>query len=190
MADNGIRVAGYDPSLRHWGIACGMYFPDSGAIEIKHIEVVEPALPKTKQIKVCSKDLMAATALSNRVWDISNVAQAIFAEIPVGSQSARGGVGNGVVYGILGMLQAQQFPIHELSPTEVKLAAVGSKTASKQDMIDWAVALYPELDWPTQTQKGVTRIVGKAEHIADAIAAIHAGVQTQAFKQLVAMTRT
>lgn len=183
----GIRVAGFDPSLRHWGIACGMYYPASGEIVLRHIEVIEPVSPKNKQIKVCSKDLMAATQLAERTWEVAGEAQAVFAEIPVGSQSARGGVGNGVVYGILGSLQARNYPIYELSPTEVKLAAVGSKTASKQDMIDWATALYPTLDWPSKTQKGVTSILAKAEHIADAIAAIHAGVSTTAFKKHLAL---
>jgi hypothetical protein len=44
-------------------------------------------------------------------------------------------------------------------------------------MIDWATASYPTANWPMMTRGGITSIVaGKAEHMADAVGAIHAGL--------------
>lgn len=84
----------------------------------------------------------------------------------------------GVCIGILGGIT---IPTIQVTPTEVKLVATGSKTASKQDMIDWAVKQYPNAKWLTKTQKGITSLVSKNEHLADALATIHAGVLTDEF---------
>lgn len=57
------------------------------------------------------------------------------------------------------------------------MATVGSKTASKQEMIEWAMHHHPEANWPMKTRnKALSVITGSAEHMADAIAAIHAGL--------------
>jgi hypothetical protein len=47
-------------------------------------------------------------------------------------------------------------------------------------MIDQAVKLYPQANFPRNRGK----VQEKAEHVADAIAAIHAGVMTPVFQNL------
>ena len=112
-------------------------------------------------------------------------AQAIFVEVPHGSQSARAMASYGVCIGVLGALRAMGIPFFEVNATEVKMAAVGNKTATKDEMIAWARLVHPEAPWPTYTQKGVEYVSeAKAEHMADATAAIYAGVRTPAFQQL------
>ena len=94
----------------------------------------------------------------------------------------------GICVGVLGALRAQGIPFFEVTPIEVKLAACGIKTASKSQMIDWAVKNYPKAPWPTYKENGSSLISSaKAEHMADAIAAIHAGISTLAFKQMLSM---
>ena len=75
--------------------------------------------------------------------------------------------------------------IIEVSPDENKMVFTGSKTATKELMIATATETYPNANWPTEMEKGKRRIiVSKAEHMADAVAAIHAGVQTPMFQNL------
>ena len=109
----------------------------------------------------------------------------MFVEVPVGSQSARAMASYGVCIGLLAALSDK--PLIEVTPTEVKLAAVGSKTASKQEMISWASDLYPHLNWIKS--RGKSELADKNEHIADAIGAIHAGILTDEFARLVAAVR-
>lgn len=82
------------------------------------------------------------------------------------------------------------FPLHEVSPTEVKLAGPGIKCATKLEMITWARNKHPEANWPTYTEKGRELItLSKAEHQADAIAAIYAGLASNTFQQMLSLMR-
>jgi len=78
----------------------------------------------------------------------------------------------------------------EVDPYAVKLATVGTRTASKDDMIQWAHARYPYANWITRKLKGKETLTNANEHLADAIAAVTAGIETQAFKQLVDTLKT
>jgi hypothetical protein len=182
-----LRVVGLDPSFRHWGVAKGHYQTDNQSLVLQHISVIEPAVPKGKQVRQNSKDLEAAHQMASTLLPHLTGAHAIFIEIPIGSQNANAMKGFGVCIGILGTLRALDIPFFELTPTEIKLVATNNKNASKKDMIDWATQAHMEVAWPTHKTKGVTRFANKAEHMADALAAIYAGVQSAPFKQLVQM---
>jgi Holliday junction resolvasome RuvABC endonuclease subunit len=91
----------------------------------------------------------------------------------------------GICVGVLGSLRAAGVPFFEVTPTEVKLAGFGKKTATKEQMISWAVAKHPEANWPTYTRNGVKEVSeAKAEHMADAVAAIYAGIASNPFQQV------
>jgi hypothetical protein len=183
-----IQVVGYDPSLRNWGIARGTLNTVDGSIYIPNVSVNQPSLSKGKQVRQNSLDLESAEQLTRMALDAAKGAQAVFVEVPVGSQSARAMASYGICVGILGALRASGIPFFLVTPEEVKLATGLSAKASKADMIDWATTRHPEANWPYQTQLGVTSIIaGKAEHQADACAAIHAGINSQPFKQLLAL---
>ena len=125
-------------------------------------------------------DLNVAEQLAKAVLATARSAKVIFVEVPVGSQSARAMASYGVCVGILGSLRAEELQLIEVTASEVKRTFTGDKNASKHVMIDQAVAMYPLANFPRQ--RG--RIVVKAEHVADAIAAIHAGVNTPMFQNL------
>lgn len=180
-----IKVTGYDPSLRNWGMASGVYDTETGAIALSSIAVCQPVLHKGKQVRQNSEDLDAANQLAAAAIAYAKGAQAIFVEVPVGSQSSRAMASYGVCVGVLGALRAMGILFIEVTPTEVKMASFGKPTASKKEMIDWAMTKYPSAGWPMQTEKGVTTpIASKAEHMADATAAIEAGIRTNVFKQM------
>ena len=181
-----LKVVGFDPSLRNWGIAKGIVtFGENGGLVVDDISVINPDLPKGKQVRQNSVDLEAAKQLCAGALEASKEAQAIFVEVPVGSQSARAMASYGICVGILGALRATGIPLFEVTPTEVKLISVGTKTATKSEMIDWATSKHPEANWPKYQQNGNTLISeAKAEHMADAIGAIYAGIASNSFQQL------
>ena len=179
-----LRVVGFDPSLRNWGIACGTYNPVSGKLIISHLDVIQPAIATGKAVRQNSKDLEAAWQLYQQAMKIGLQAQAVFVEVPVGSQSARAMASYGICVGVLGSIRAANVPFFEVTPLEVKVATVGKKTASKAEMIGWATSQFPSARWPYYEKKGESLISeAKAEHMADAIGAIVAGIGTPPFRQ-------
>lgn len=180
---NHLKVLGFDPSLRNWGIAVGQISLPSGELSISKVDVSQPVLQTAKQVRQNSQDIEAAYQHSRYISPYLKEVDAVFVEVPVGSQSARSQASYGICVGILGAIQLS-IPIYQLTPTEVKLAAVGSKTATKKEMIEFASSTFPDAGWPTKTVKGSKTIVeGKAEHMADAVATIVAGLQLPEFQQ-------
>lgn len=183
-----IRVLGLDPSLRNWGVSAGLYCTETNKIIIKSLEVICAVLPTGKQVRQNSLDLETAYQICSGTQKYLAQAQAVFVEVPHGSQSARSMASYGICVGVLGSFRSQGKSFFELNANEVKMATYGTKTATKDQMIDWAMSAHPEAPWPMQTVKKVESVIkGKAEHMADATAAIHAGVTSNLFKQFIAM---
>lgn len=191
LSTNSIKVVGFDPSLRNWGIAKGVFYPyDTKQLVIKQLDVIQPVLSKGKQVRQNSLDLESALQLAKGAMAAAEGAQAIFVEVPVGSQSARAMASYGVCVGVLGALRATGIPFFEVTPTEVKMASYGKQTASKKEMIEWALLQHPEGNWPTYKEHGKEVISeAKAEHQADAIAAIYAGVASNQFQQFIPLLK-
>ena len=180
-----LRLLGCDPSLRNWGLAVGVYNLETQKLQIESLAVACPELPKGKQVRQNSLDLESAFQLYQHTSAVVQDAHAVFVEVPVGSQSARAMASYGICVGVLGALRANGIPFFEVTPTEVKLAGPGSKTATKQEMIQWAMGKHPEANWPTYKEHGKLLVSEtKAEHQADAVAAIYAGLACNAFKQI------
>lgn len=180
-----IRVAGFDPSLRNWGIAEANLDLDTGVLSTPVLSVISSESNKQKQVRVNSQDLAVCTDLARQVIEVGARTKLIFVEVPVGSQSAASMKSYGVCIGILGALQATGVRIIEVTAAESKKIFTGNKNATKKQMIDVAVSTYPDANWPTYRKKGQTLITEtEAEHMADAIAAIHSGVQTPLFSNL------
>lgn len=180
-----LRFVGMDPSMNNWGIAIGTFDTDTRKFVVDHVGVTCPVLPTGKQVRQNSTDLESAFQLYTGAIAAAEGAHAVFIEVPVGSQSARAMASYGICVGVLGALRAKGIPFFEVTATEVKLAGPGIKTATKDQMIAWATTKHPEANWPTYNEKGKVLISKtKAEHEADALGAIYAGVSLNAFQQL------
>ena len=83
-----LNVLGIDPSLRGWGLAFGTLQLDSLDLNIYRLEVVNPVIPTGKQVRQNSKDLESAFQLAAASQSAAQGQNAIFVEVPVGSQSA------------------------------------------------------------------------------------------------------
>lgn len=177
-----IPVVGFDPSLANWGIAEAELDLQTGYLSTPKLSLVQPRDGDgKKQVRRNSLDLQRAEELAHAATAAAQRAKVVFVEVPVGSQSARAMASYGICLGILGSIRAKGMEIIEVSPDENKKIFTGTKNATKQQMIDTAREMYPDANWPLHNGK---ISAAKAEHMADAVAAIHAGVQTPVFQNL------
>ena len=161
-----LRVAGLDPSMSNFGMVKGNLDLTTGVLSDLQL-VLQSTSPDSsnKTVRKNSQDLTRARQLSAALVEFLN-------DVDMAS------------YGIcIGVLSHVSNPMIQVTPSEVKVAATGLKTASKQQMIDWATTRYSEAEWITKKVKGITTFTNANEHLADALAAIHAGVLTDEFKQ-------
>lgn len=173
-----------DPSLRNWGLASCTIDP-SDALGVLHgltLSVIQPKETKNKQVRQNSKDLEIAKLLAHELIVPMRAAKVVFAEVPVGSQSARAMASYGVCVGILGTMQAAGIQVIEVTALEVKRALTGKRDATKDEMIAAAMRYFPQANWPMEKGRVVA---SKAEHMADACGAIYAGAQTPLFQNLI-----
>lgn len=183
-----VKVVGLDPSLRNWGWSIGELELTTGELKILRVGVIQPDIPEGKQVRQNSKDLASSYDLYMGAKDVMEDSVFTFAEVPIGSQSARAMASYGICVGVLGALRAESNHFFEVTPSEVKLATGLPKTATKDQMIEWATTKHPEANWPTYKEAGLQVISkAKAEHCADATAAIHAGLRSPHVQQMIQM---
>ncbi len=177
-----ITAVGLDPAFRNFGMAKTRISlsqnPD--IIDYPLLELIETSKGKIKTIRTNSDDLRRSKELFNGLNPFIKDVDIIFVEIPVGSQTARAMASYGISIGLLASIDV---PLIQLTAYEIKKACTGNKNASKQEMIDWAVAMYPESNWITNRRRGLDVVSKKNEHLADALGAIYAGMLTDEFKQ-------
>jgi len=187
-----ITILGIDPALANTGIAVMRFNLETSELELDALSLLETAPSKDgKKVRKSSDDLDRMLTLHAGVQGAISMFSPAFvvAEVPSGTQSARASFSNG---GCCMMLAAVQYvvPLIQVSPTEVKVASVGHKHAAKEEMIEWAVGKYPAAQWLTVKRKGQMELVAKNEHLADAVAAVHAGIKTQQFLSAAAVLRS
>lgn len=181
-----INITGFDPSGSNWGMAAATYDVLTGELNVLNLSVVSPELDTSKAVRQSSKDIQRAIALINGTKQWASCSDLICAEIPSGSQNSRAALLAGICQGVMGWYVLGSIPVIQVNANETRTVITGKPRATKREAIDWAMAKHPNAPWPMITQKGETRVVeGKAEHMADAIAAIYAATKTETFKALV-----
>ena len=181
-----IKVSSFDPSMSHFGMANLILDTATMKFEISELKIIDTESRAGKDVRRNSDDLRRAQEITADFRAFVKGAQIGFTEVPTGAQSARAALSFGMVIGILG---GSPISLIQVQPWETKLSTVGTKTASKEEMIEWAVEAYPDAPWIRTKRKGVMELTKANEHLADAVAVAHAGVKTDQFKQLVTMWR-
>lgn len=189
-----LKVIGLDPSLSNFGIAKATLDIDTMTFTVDDLHVVQTEPEKDKKVRKVvrknSEDLERAQLLHKGAMEAVEGHFIAFVEVPVGSQSSRAMASYGVSLGVIAAV-ANAMPVVQVTPTEVKMAGCGIKTATKDEMIEAMVAKYPTAPWPMKVVKGVrTPIASKCEHLADALAAIEAGIGTDEFRRTIAVFRS
>lgn len=176
-----LQVAGIDPSLSNFGLVRGSVdtstAPFTFQLEQIHLETTQAKKAGDKTPKNMD-DIRRARQHYIALQAILSGVDVVFAEVPIGSRSARAMASYGVCVGLMASIDAH---LIRVSPTDVKLAATGNKEASKQDMIQWAVSQYPHAQWLTKKQHGIVSLTNANEHMADALAAVFAGLRSDAY---------
>lgn len=175
-----IPVSGHDPSLTHWGTAEGQLCLDTGMLTNVAVSMAVTEKGKAKQVRTNSDDLRRAEELAQHAHAVASRTRVSFVEFPVGSQSASAMKSYGATLGIGGYMRTSGIIVIEVQAKASKKALTGDPNASKAKMIEAAMALYPDAGWKYHHGK----LTNDNEHMADAIAAIHAGVITPEFQDL------
>lgn len=179
-----VTVIGVDPSLANWSMCrAQVSLSTLEVVNIERLLLVPTAKATAKSVRASSDDLRRACELHDAFQRFCRGAAVVVAEIPSGTQSARGAMSNGIC---LGFLAACPIPVIQVSPLETKLASVGSKNATKPQIIDWASTLYPDAEW----LRSRGRLIAANEHLADAVGIVHAGVRTPELRQAISMLRS
>lgn len=178
-----ISVAGHDPALTHWGTAEGRLCLDTGWLTDVKVGMAITEKGKEKQVRANSDDLRRTEVLARHAFAVAGGVKVNFSECPVGSKSASAMKSCGVSNGIVGALRAKDHIVIEVQAKAIKQAMTGNPNASKADVIAAAIALYPDAGWKYHRGK----LTNDNEHMADAIGAIHAGVLTPEFQQLITL---
>lgn len=180
-----LLILGCDPSFSNWGLAGGVYDTATSKLEISWLDVISPVVNKGKQTRQNSIDLDRAKQLAKGFISWVKRVDLIAAEVPHGSQSARAMASYGVCIGILGTVANTRVPLIEVNAIETRKVITGKKEATKAQAIAWAMGKHPEAPWPMKSVNGVSSVVeSKAEHMADAVAAIYAAMETDTFKTM------
>lgn len=181
-----ILVAGLDGAKANFGITRMTYDLVTGELAVDGLKLIETQKSSAKTVRVSSDNLRRCREIAEGIRDGIQGCTVAFGEVPFGGKSADAVHAFGMVIGLYASLP---IPMIEVMPQETKLATVGTKTASKEEMIEWAFETYPNAPWLTTKRGGAMVPVLKNEHLADAAAIVHAGVKTPAFQQTIAILR-
>ena len=183
-----MRIIGCDPSLRNFGIVEADLDIQTMKFEVVNMRLIESEdnAKAQKTVRKNSDDLRRASLLHEGFVSACQGASFAFVEVPVGSQSARAMASYGICVGVLA---ACPIPMIQVTPTEVKLAGTGIKSATKDEMIEAAVKLHPKAPWMTRKLKGEMSLLASNEHLADALFAIEAGIRSTQFKSAIELIK-
>lgn len=186
-----IRVVGQDPSMNNWGLFAADIDLDGDCkvipIELKVVTNLKKDIKGNKTVRRSVLDLERTRDLHRAVHAFIAKHKPSFTmiEVPHGSQSATAMKAYGICLGILG---SQTVPMIQLTEQECKLHALGKKSGTKAEAIDYAMSRYPDAGWKMRKSKGqFVSVDGYNEHAADALIALEAGMYTDQFINAVAM---
>lgn len=170
-----MMILGMDPSMSNWGFSLCELDLATMKIRVEELLRVKTIPSKIKGVRKNCDDLDRARVLQEGLGGMLPKANLVCVEMPHGSQSADAMKSYGMC---LGLLAGVQMPLIQMNERDLKEATVGSHKCTKREMIEWIAERHPEADWPLHRGK----IANTAEHMADATAAIYAGLKTQDFK--------
>lgn len=186
-----ILIAGLDGSLRNFGVATAWLDLDTLKLDIHQLTIIKTSISNDKKVRSSSDYLRRSLEIKNGVHPALKGVTTAFYEVPSGGQDYKSVMGFGIVIGTYAGLPV---PGCEVSPYETKLAAVGTRTASKEEMIAWAFEKYPTAPWRLYEKGGKSWSKGDPhsdnEHVADAVAIMEAGIKTPSFQQTLAILRS
>lgn len=177
-----MKFISIDPSLRNTALVYGVIEGDK--IIPEGYKLVTTEKSKDKKVRVVSGLVNRCRILREGVKEFFNKHKPdiVFAETPLGAQSFHAGVSYAVSCYLIASVEP---PAIEVTPKGLKKGTVGKISASKKEIIEYVRTNYPSFALPMKTVKGKESVVvGKAEHICDAVCVAEVGIQTTQYKQI------
>lgn len=184
-----INVVGFDPSTSNFGCAQARIDIDRLTLDIVDLRLIQTESESKKGVIKASDDLRRAKIVRDGMLAACRDMVLAVSEIPFCNPAgyASANFNSGLVTGVLASCP---IPLIQVFPADVKMAAIGYRQAAKEEMIEWGMNKYPAAPWLLRKLKGKMIPTAANEHLADAIAAIEAGLKTQQFQQAIAMYRS
>lgn len=172
-------MLGCDPGFAKFGMALTAVNLDTMTVRPIRIDLAVSKKNSSKQVLVSSDDVRRISDVRNQVVAMATQADLIMSEVPSGGAKSHAAA-KAMAYATA-ILASVQLPLIQVTPLQVKFAATGDKHASKAEMIAWAREKHGALNW-TKTLKD--------EHMADALAAVYAGIESEQFLTSTVMMRS
>ena len=180
-----IKVVGFDPAFANWGSVQAEYSAATGFVDVVDMQLCQTKKNTSRSLYKKVDDFERAKILADFAHKQAQGGSVVFSEMPIGTQSANAAWGLGTAMGVLSGV-ALTTPVIFVTVNQVK-EVVGIKKPTKRDMIEWAHSTYPRANWFKVKRRGEMVLTDKNEHLADALAVIHAGVKGEQFKQMVSV---
>jgi len=186
-----IAVLGLDPGLRRTGYAVARVDASKRVItEVLEFGTLCTERQTEKAIRKTSDDLRRAEFHAVALQEIvrKNEIQIVSMEMSTTTPYTYPTFSFGVMLGIAASLGS---PIIQVLPYELKKAVTGDSQGTKRAIVAWAMKITAssDLTWPTSSRSNKLGlkyegrpVSAAAEHPADALAAIEAGLQTDQFR--------
>lgn len=188
-----IEVVSFDPSQSNFGIVEAAINVDTLEIDVRDMRIISTRSEASKGVIKVSDNLRRAVEINNAMQKACKGKAIAIAEIPLMITTMNPQIASLANYNagmMVGVLSAIQIPLIQVFPKDVKMAGPGIKDACKEEMIEWAMEKHPDAPWITRKFKGKIVPTAVNEHIADALAAIYAGIKTTQFSSALTMYRS
>jgi Holliday junction resolvasome RuvABC endonuclease subunit len=172
-----IKFLSIDPSLAHTAIVVGELV--DGEINLINWIQIDTEKSKEKSVRSSSDLVSRCSEIYSKVQEVVNQenAKIIFVETPSGSQSYSGALSYAISCYTIATINPS--PI-QVTPIEVKKLTIGTKTASKVEIINYVHKKFPKF---LKTDKNGNPYKNM-EHVADAVCIAEAGLKTKIFNQI------
>ncbi|WP_297478286.1 hypothetical protein [Ferrovum sp.] len=183
-----IKVVGMDPSTSNWGICKATVDVRTLTFVVDDLILIQTEPETKKGVRKDSDDIRRAKVVRDGMINACVGASFAISEIPFMNPGsyASANFNSGLVTGVLASCP---IPLIQVFPSEVKEQAVGIRSATKIEMIEWATKRFPHAPWMMRKLKGKMVPVASNEHLADAVASINAGLKSEQFLGAIAMYR-
>lgn len=193
-----ITMLGIDPGMQHTGYAVAdVDLAARQIIMVRDMGVLTTKRENCRQVRRSSDDLRRARSLRTRLDALTKRYRIDVAASEMASTApfVRIALNFGIM---LGVLSSFDFLLIELLPQDVKEAVTGNRSATKRDIVKWALGVpsEPGVRWPKAARpnklelshNGV-EIANSGEHQADALAVIHAALHSEQLAGIVSLER-
>lgn len=176
-----VKFMSMDPSLRNTAIVYGTIDLFTDTLSPTGYFIINTEKSKDKTVRQSSDTVRRARSVISTLSEFIDdwKPDICFAETPSGSKSSSAMKSYGMSCCFIALMDP---PAIQVSPIELKKVVNGTNRASKDEIIEFVKNKFPEFE--LETKSDGTVVVGRMEHVADAVVAACAGIETSQYGML------